>query len=154
MNDYYPGSKSYLLFHPSSPASFHFLWMASLKVAAQRSSLAVFVWKRSENCAFYARLSTKMEPWWESTFCLSGTVVNYTPKCFSFPPPLPPEGHLKVKYRGNGCGLNLKTQETLCIWGRKWNSFGWRDEQPFHLLILFCLNGKSAACERHINLKV
>lgn len=63
------------------------------------------------------------------------------------------KGTLKWNTGGNGCGLNLKTQETLCIWGRKWNSFGWRDERPFHLLIPFCLNGKSAACERHINLE-
>lgn len=84
MNEYYPGSKSYLLFHPCSPASFCSLWTTSLKAAAWRSSLAVFVWKRPENRAFCARPSTKMEPWSESTFCLSGTVVNYTPKCFLF----------------------------------------------------------------------
>lgn len=42
-------------------------------------------------------------------------------------------------------------EKTLCTWGRRWNSFGWQDRRPLHLWILFCLNGKSSGCERHIN---
>lgn len=150
MNEYYPGSKSYLLFHPCSPASFCSLWTASLKAARQwRSSLTICVKKKSENCVFLVIFSLKMEPWLKSTLRVSGTVsADYTQKLF-----LLWKSTLKWNAGGNGCGLNLKNEKSLCTWGRKWNSFGWQDRRPLHLLILFCLNGKFSPCERHINLE-
>lgn len=59
MNEYYPGSKSYLLFHPCSPTSFCSLWTTSLKAAGVDELRSAFEWKKARKLCFLVFLGLR-----------------------------------------------------------------------------------------------
>lgn len=95
MNESYPGSKSYLLFHTCSPASFCNLNRVFKSCSAVKIFTHHLSEKRSENCVFLVRLFLKMEPWLKST--------RHVPRLYAKLSSLLKE-HLKVKYGGWGWG--------------------------------------------------